>query len=613
MKGIIEWLRLVFNLLFEKTYILFWILLLINIVMKILYLDAESMWLDEASTLNWALHSFSDIFRTSLEDPNGPVFQVLLKVWISIFGISEFAARLLPAIFGSLIIWPLYLLGKSLFNKEVGFFAIILCTVSNEILFWSHELRSYTLVVFLSIWSFYYFFKILKNGNKIDIIWYWLVTTILLFTHLTASMVLIVQFFASLMYIKTKFRNVLYSYAGMAATTIMFGIWILNNNWIGGNETVWCPVPDFNSIIELLRIYFNSDKALYFVGILVIMVVFIISIKKLKLLQGKELLTVVIWGLLPIVITYIGSIYYNPRFLPKYMLYVVPGLYLSVSVFIIYVFQKRIIKIILAVILVVLMANSININPEKSEKWRKAISFHNKYKDPNTISVICAGYQSFPFSYYYNIDIFRDYANIGYLLQKDRIFLSYSLDNIKAKISSEPNGDKMILILSHDVMFDPDGEILNYMQNNYYLINSVTNLRGIRIFIFDLKQEPHEPEPDIVIDSVPIEAREYVNIFIKKIDEIINTSFSSVQFSCIVNSQERLDDTRIVISTRGDNPKNLWHGFNLKELVPNEALKYEKRLYIPDKLSDDSDIAIYVWQPNKKRKFVVNDIKISFQ
>lgn len=611
MKQAIERLKNGYQILIEKSFILFLILLAVNIATKIIYLDSESLWLDEASTLNWALHSFSHILRASLEDPNGPVFQILLKVWISVFGISEFAGRLLPALIGSLIIWPLYLLGKDLFDKRVAFTAIILCTLSNEILFWSHEIRSYTLVVFLSIWSFYFFFRIIHNGKKADVLWYWLISTLLVFTHLTATMVIVVQFFASFMFLKSKFKNVLFSYAGMALTTIGFGIWILNNNWIGGGETVWAPVPDFQSIFKLLAAYFNSFKVLYFSAFSLMVFLAATTLFKVQFSKGKLFATMLLWGLLPIVITYFGSIYYNPRFLTKYMLYVVPGLYLSVSVCLVYSIPTKRLALVLPLVFILLMSYFMNLNPEKSEKWRQAISFHNKYKNEQTFTVICVPYQLLSFSYYYNIEIFKDYSNLETRLLDDRIFLMCSLERIKEAIETEKDASRLILVLSHDVMVDPDEEVLNYMKDTYYLMSSVTQLRGIRVFVFDLKDTPHETQPDYVIDSIPIPASTYGNIFIKKIDEIENSPFSTIKVSCTINSKEELDNTHIVVSTRGDNPNNLWSGFDLKELVPNQDYQYESTFYISDNLAEGSDIAIYIWQPGMKRELVVKDIKIS--
>ncbi|MEA3445430.1 MAG: glycosyltransferase family 39 protein [Bacteroidota bacterium] len=605
-----QWLRITYNWILERTFILFWILLLINFISKILYLDAESMWLDEASTLNWALHSFKEIIIISINDPNGPVFQFILKSWISVFGISEFAIRLLPAIFGSIIIWPLYLLGRDLFNKEVGFIAILLFTVSNVFIFWSHEIRSYTLDVFLSSWSFYYFFKILRNGKKTDTLWYGLILTILLYTHLTSAMVLVVQFFASLFYFKSKLRNVLYTYAGMAAATFLFGIWFLNNNWIGGKETIWSKIPDFYSIIELLGVYFNSNNTLYFIGFIILAFVLAILLFREKLPKGKELIIFALWGLLPIAITFVGSIYYNPRFLPKYMIYAVPGLYLSVSVLIISISKKNIVKVLFTVVLIALMSAEIDLKPEKSEMWRDAISFHDKYKDANTFTVICAHYQSIPFSYYYNIEIFKDYENIADRLHEENIFLMCSLNAVEEAFYYETWANRMILILSHDIMFDPNEKLLNHMLKEYVLVDKKTNLRGIRIFVFDLAHTPQKDTPNIDIDSVPINATVYGNIYIRRLREIDVVSPEKVKFSCVVKSPEILEEAYLIISTRGENTDNLRYEISLNELVPGEPYKISKEFVLPDKYSVDSDIAIYIWQPNIKKKFVVEEVKI---
>ena len=609
MRRATKWLQKVYQEMIEKSFLFVLILLAINIITKILFLDSESMWLDEASTINWSMHSFSHILKASLQDPNGPVFQILLKVWISFFGISEFAARLLPAIFGSLVIWPLYLLGRDLFDKQVAIVAVLLCTVSNELIFWSHEVRSYTLVVFLAVWSFYFFFRIINNGRKLDVIWYWLISSILVFTHLTATMVIVVQFLASFMFLKSKFKHVLFSYAGMALTTIGFGIWILNNNWIGGGETVWAPVPNFQSIIELLATYLNATKVMYFAAISLIVFILAISLFKIEFSKSKGLVTVLLWGLLPIVITYFGSIYYNPRFLTKYMLYVVPGLYLSLSVVAVYLFQKKSLSVVFSLIVILLMSYFVNLNPEKSEKWRQAVSYYNKYKDPNTIAFLCAPYQSLTFSYYYNIDIFKDYENIEQRLLEDGMYLLCALDDINEVIEKDTLATRMILLLSHDGMYDPNDGALKYFKETYFMVNSVTNLHGIRIFVFDLTEAPHETEPDYITDSIAIQEKTYNDIFVKQLKDFDKNPFTSFKLSCILETPEQLEG-HLVFSTRGKNERNVWDGFDLAQVVPNEPYQYEKTFFIPDNFADGSDIAIYIWQTGEKQEFVVKDVKV---
>jgi hypothetical protein len=610
MKKAIERFEHVLQYLLDRSFILILIIIVINLVTKILFLDRESLWLDEASTLNWALHSFSEILRTSLEDPNGPVYQLLLKVWVGMFGISEFAGRLISAIIGSLIVWPLFLLAKEIFDKKVALVAIILATFSNELLFWSHEVRSYTLVVFLAVWSFYFFHRIIKNGKIQDVIWYWLISSVLVFTHLTATMVIVAQFFASFLFIRDKLKHVIFLYAGMALVTTVFGLWLFNNSWIGGGETVWAPVPNFQSIVKLLATYFNSERVLYLVG--VVLVVFVVALVAFKTRLGnkKMFFTVLIWGLVPIVITYLGSIYYNPRFLTKYMLYVVPGLYLTVAVILTHTFTNKNLTFFWSVFFILLMAWFFNLNPDKSEKWRHALSFHNKYYNEHTFTIINAPYQALSFSYYYDIEIFKDYENREELLLKDRIIPTCSLDKVKGLIEADTSATQMILILSHEGMCDPNNEMLNYMKAKYYLKSSATQLHGIRAFVFDLNDVPHESEPDYYIDSVPIKKTTYGEFFVKKIADFSNPSFSTIKVSCVIQSNVNLEGSHVVFSTRGKNKRNVWDSYSLSAVEPGKEHYYEKTFFIPDDLVEGSDIAIYIWQPNSKRELIVKEIKV---
>jgi len=53
-------------------------------------------------------------------DVHPPFYYVLLHYWITVFGTSESAVRLLSALFGVLAIPMIYLVSRQLFDKEAG-------------------------------------------------------------------------------------------------------------------------------------------------------------------------------------------------------------------------------------------------------------------------------------------------------------------------------------------------------------------------------------------------------------------------------------------------------------------------------------------------------------
>ena len=84
-------------------------------------------------------------------DGNAPVYYFFLYLWFQVFGISDLSARL-PSILFSLVALPfLWLTGKSLSGKPAAFISCLLFTFAPASLFYSTEVRNYSLTVCASI------------------------------------------------------------------------------------------------------------------------------------------------------------------------------------------------------------------------------------------------------------------------------------------------------------------------------------------------------------------------------------------------------------------------------------------------------------------------------
>lgn len=74
--------------------------------------------------------------------------------------------RLFGAIFCSLTVWVIYLIGSFLYNRKVGLIAAFLFVVTPAVVQQSHYLRPYAFGLFWLMLSFYYSVRILKSDEK---------------------------------------------------------------------------------------------------------------------------------------------------------------------------------------------------------------------------------------------------------------------------------------------------------------------------------------------------------------------------------------------------------------------------------------------------------------
>ena len=88
-----------------------------------------------------------------------------------IFGVSDFSAKLVPVIFGSLLVFPIYFLGKELFNEKIGFLSALLVTISRSMVWFSIQVFSdIPLAFFLAVCVYWNIRNAKTNDFKYSIL-----------------------------------------------------------------------------------------------------------------------------------------------------------------------------------------------------------------------------------------------------------------------------------------------------------------------------------------------------------------------------------------------------------------------------------------------------------
>ncbi len=127
-------------------------------------LTFQSYWFDEIFSIKISNpnNSLAFVYNQTMGDVHPPFYQALLWFWYQLFGFSEYSGRALSALSGSLAIFVLYLLGKELYNKEVGIYASLIGGTNYFLILYSQEVRSNIILFLFSALSYLYFSKLLK-------------------------------------------------------------------------------------------------------------------------------------------------------------------------------------------------------------------------------------------------------------------------------------------------------------------------------------------------------------------------------------------------------------------------------------------------------------------
>ena len=136
------------------------VILLVGFVLRVISLN-QSLWLDEATSALVARMSLTDIFTKFLPaDFHPPLYYIVLKYWVNVFGSSEISLRIPSTIFGILTIYFVFLITKKLFDSKTGYLASLLLATSGLAVYYSQEARMYSMAAFLvSLLVYFYISK----------------------------------------------------------------------------------------------------------------------------------------------------------------------------------------------------------------------------------------------------------------------------------------------------------------------------------------------------------------------------------------------------------------------------------------------------------------------
>lgn len=128
----------------------------------------QSLWLDEAISANKAMMLVGEISKKfSITDFHPPLYYWFLHFWEKIFGSNVIVLRLSSVLFSLVTIYFIYLIGKKIRNKKIGILAALFLAVNPLFIYYSQELRMYSMVTMWLTISFYFFIRIRSKKYEI--------------------------------------------------------------------------------------------------------------------------------------------------------------------------------------------------------------------------------------------------------------------------------------------------------------------------------------------------------------------------------------------------------------------------------------------------------------
>lgn len=180
------------------------VLIALAFFLRVYRLADKNIWWDEGWTVWLARHDFAWIALRTASDEHPPLHYWLMNVWQSILGTEAFTGRFFSLLLGVLLVALVYRIGKQIGGVRLGFLAALFLAVARFNVWWSQDIKNYTLSAFFA-WSSVWFTWQIANSrwqmansksrivNRVwlHVIGYILAAFLALFSHYLAALILI--------------------------------------------------------------------------------------------------------------------------------------------------------------------------------------------------------------------------------------------------------------------------------------------------------------------------------------------------------------------------------------------------------------------------------------
>lgn len=365
----------------------------------------ESLWLDEGYTTALSQRTLAQILGA--RDTHPPLFPLILHAWTRIFGISETALRSLSALFGVLSVASLYRLVHKWQDRRTALTASALLAASGFAIYYSQEVRPYSLLLWLSILSFSAYTDLLKHPGPMNLARCALIGALGIYTHVYMVFVWAAQcahVMLSLGPSQWMRRRKVWAFvwAVPVLSIIAFLPWLrVTASQVGAMRgNFWIAAPTAASVLRALTEMTSGTKALLLFGLLAGSALWAAVRPRLHRNSGTVLFAV--WALVSVGGPLIYSLIWTPAFYPRYLIAFV-GAAAALAAIGFFALPGRRVRAVIACLGAAVIVNSLvyyYTHPHK-EDWRSAAAAVARSARPNDLVILHAYKTKDIFAYYF--------------------------------------------------------------------------------------------------------------------------------------------------------------------------------------------------------------------
>ncbi|MBW9232933.1 glycosyltransferase family 39 protein [Leptospira santarosai] len=395
-------------------------------------LDLQSPWEDELFSIRASSEtSLGNLWDWMKNDPHPPLYQTLLYFWFQLFQPTVFVGRLFSAIAGVLVPLSFYVLSPRDLSERIKISVVVFLSLSTGLVYYSQELRSYSLLVLFSTVQLAIVLKSVYEKRK-DFGLHWSLLAISLlasYTHFFGfiwSASVFLGIFVTKWIFTKKFPNVEFYFGILFGTLFIPALYLLfNSDKIG--IASWIPEAGLTAFLVFFDLIFHSGILKKFVpGILASLALLVgfasfyfpKNQTKTVILEADHKKSVILLGTVFLIFSVVLGILslIQPLITARNLLVTAPALYFLIvtgfSLFPIYK-EKRLESILILISIVSLYYFTRSYYKPFKEQWRESSQYViSTIRDrPREFTLLCS-------SHAYNMEYFLKTAKIEGVVPK---------------------------------------------------------------------------------------------------------------------------------------------------------------------------------------------------
>lgn len=611
-----------------------WLLLSIcflHLGIKFFTLSVLELQGDEAFSVFYAQQSIPELLSELNKEANPPLYYLLLHFWIKLFGIGLLAVKSLNILISIGTAIFLFKITKLFGNIWFTIFVSGCFLLSNTHYDFSHEIRAFQLVLFLCAGSYYVFIKFIETNKAFWLIGLILFSAALPYTHYNAVLIPIVQFVVCLTYWNKNKKTVLKFLLAFSISALLFLPQLLTFLNVIPDDTFWLSLSTWEDLKFIAFKVVGNDPGYYLLMIPYFLAPLIVLIGIGFKWFRKEFswrMFLLFWSLFlfPLLLNF-WIAQYVPSLQFKYILYTSFGVYLSLGY--LFISLQKVKWLAPVYFILVLLQLIVHFSPSKrdGEGWNETAQMVKSYQKQKVAVIISYNLKVRDLYYYYDRDAFGEYKNIEKAFKKSNIFPVWNANDLDS-IGNLMQYDKVILLLSHSDVHDPEGKIQKNLDQKLSLCYEIGDRIRTKIRVYNTgnsactsfrklsKEEiPSNAcwfwEKKVLLEQISgVKVDSYDLNFSKCDDKIFvdeTTAFSPnfkdlvknisiVDCNILFTSKER-PSSMLVVSTE-QNGKTLKRAeYNLADYFSDGKGEISIKSSVLGDYPGDAEVNVYVWNP----------------